>query len=78
MTGRGREKAVSSSLLLKPHGIDHAQLQGPIRRQIGAAKTEVQTTTATKGQQLIDLKEAYDQGVITEAEYEQQKKVLAE
>lgn len=42
----------------------------------GGAKTEVQTTTTTKGQQLIDLKEAYDQGVITEAEYEKQKKKI--
>lgn len=42
----------------------------------GGAKTEVQATTTTKGQQLIDLKKAYDQGVITEDEYEKQKKKI--
>jgi uncharacterized membrane protein len=30
-------------------------------------------TTETQGQQLLDLKEAYDKGVITESEYKRTK-----
>jgi len=45
----------------------------------GGAKTEVQAITTTKGQKLIDLKKAYDQGVITDAPYENEKnKILAQ
>ena len=46
----------------------------------GGAKTEtqVENTTVSKGQQLIDLKSALDGGAISEKEYEdQRKKILA-
>ena len=33
-------------------------------------------TTETQGKQLLDLKEAYDQGVITEKEYNKTKKAI--
>lgn len=36
------------------------------------AKTQVETSTT--GQQLIDLKAAYDQGVISKSEYERKRK----
>ena len=40
----------------------------------GEATVEARTTTL--GQELTDLKAAYDQGIITEKEYNQQKKEL--
>jgi uncharacterized membrane protein len=39
----------------------------------GGSTTTVKQTE-TQGQQLMDLKEAYDKGVITEKEYESTKK----
>lgn len=35
----------------------------------GGGGASVQTSTSTYGQQLIDLKAAYDQGIISEKEY---------
>ena len=35
----------------------------------GGGGANVQTSTSTYGQQLIDLKAAYDQGIISEKEY---------
>ncbi len=42
----------------------------------GGAKTETQTDirTTTTGQELLDLKKAYDSGAISKNEYEKQKK----
>lgn len=45
----------------------------------GCGGTDTQTTvktTETQGKQLLDLKEAYDQGVITEKEYEKTKEEI--
>ena len=43
----------------------------------GGAKTEVTAETTTTGQQLMDLKKAYEAGAMTEKEYEsERKKVL--
>jgi len=46
----------------------------------GGTKTEVQnksqTYDVTLGQQLLDLQKAYDSGVITQSEYNSQKKKL--
>jgi hypothetical protein len=41
---------------------------------IGEGKDRVTTTQTTKGQELIDLKKAKDQGALTEDEYENQRK----
>ena len=41
----------------------------------GGSTTTVKQTD-TQGQQLMDLKEAYDQGVITEKEYNSTKKKI--
>lgn len=41
----------------------------------GGSTTTVKQTE-TQGQQLMDLKEAYDKGVITEKEYEATKKKI--
>ncbi|MFV0477542.1 MAG: SHOCT domain-containing protein [Parahaliea sp.] len=38
--------------------------------------SSIKQTTQTQGQQLLDLKEAYDKGVITEKEYERTKKQI--
>ena len=44
----------------------------------GGAKTEtqVQNTTVSQGQQLIDLKSALDAGAISQKEYEDQRKKI--
>jgi hypothetical protein len=46
----------------------------------GGSKSEMvnksQTYDVTLGQQLIDLQKAYDSGIITEAQYDTQKKKL--
>lgn len=43
----------------------------------GSTKTEVTAETTTSGQQLLDLKKAYEAGAMTEKEYEsERKKVL--
>jgi hypothetical protein len=41
-------------------------------------KSPAPTPTTTLGQELQDLKEAYDKGIITEREYEKAKKSLME
>ena len=47
--------------------------------QIGGDKKGTTTVQATRGQELIDLKKARDQGAITEDEYQaQRKKILGE
>ena len=42
----------------------------------GGDETTVQTRATTTGQELLDLKAAYDKGVITERQYEQQREKL--
>ncbi len=42
----------------------------------GGADVKSQITTTTVGQQLIDLKKAYDSGAVTQQEYEQQRKKI--
>ena len=42
----------------------------------GGDETTVRTKTTTTGQELQDLKAAYDKGIITERQYEQQKERL--
>jgi len=42
----------------------------------GGAEVQTTTTTITAGQELIDLKAAYDKGVITKDQYETQKKKI--
>jgi len=42
----------------------------------GGAEVKSRTTTTTTGQELIDLKAAYDKGVITKDQYESQKKKI--
>ena len=42
----------------------------------GGAKVQTSSTTATKGQELMDLEKAYKQGIITEKEYKKQKKKI--
>lgn len=42
----------------------------------GGADVRTQTTTTTTGQELLDLKKAYDTGVITEKEYERKREEI--
>jgi hypothetical protein len=42
---------------------------------LGGGDETIQQTTTT-GQELIDLKAAFDKGIITERQYEQQKEKL--
>jgi hypothetical protein len=42
----------------------------------GGAELQSHTTTTTVGQELVDLKAAYDKGVITKDQYESQKKKI--
>lgn len=42
----------------------------------GGADVQSHITTTTVGQQLIDLKKAYDSGAMTQQEYEQQRKKI--
>lgn len=42
----------------------------------GGAELQSHTTTTTIGQELVDLKTAYDKGVITKDQYESQKKKI--
>ena len=42
----------------------------------GGADVRTQTTTTTTGQELMDLKKAYDTDVITEKEYERKRKEI--
>ncbi|WP_374658586.1 SHOCT domain-containing protein [Phenylobacterium sp.] len=44
----------------------------PLSACSSTARTQVETSTT--GQQLIDLKAAYDQGVISKSEYERKRK----
>lgn len=44
----------------------------------GSATKTVVEREATQGQQLLDLKEAYDKGVITESEYKRTKNKILE
>lgn len=44
----------------------------------GKAKVETSTTTTTLGQELMDLQKAYEQGILTEKEYNNAKKKLLE
>lgn len=42
----------------------------------GGAKSVQTTNTTTKGQELLDLKKAFDSGIITEREYNNQKEEI--
>ena len=42
----------------------------------GGSDVRTQTTTTTTGQELLDLKKAYDTDVITEKEYERKRKEI--
>ncbi|MBF0497425.1 MAG: SHOCT domain-containing protein [Deltaproteobacteria bacterium] len=42
----------------------------------GGAKSNIEARTTTTGQELIDIQNAKDKGVITEKEYEAQKKKI--
>lgn len=42
----------------------------------GGADVRTQTTTTTTGQELMDLKKAYDAGVISEKEYERKREEI--
>jgi hypothetical protein len=42
----------------------------------GGDETTIQTKTTTTGQELQDLKAAYDKGIISEREYNQQREKL--
>ena len=44
--------------------------------QIGGDKKGTTTVQATRGQELIDLKKARDQGAITEDEYQAERKKI--
>ena len=39
----------------------------------GGGESKLEATTTTMGQELSDLKKAYDQGIITEQQYEKSK-----
>jgi uncharacterized membrane protein len=41
-----------------------------------SVKNETKTTTTTLGDELKDLKDAYDKGIISEKEYEQSKEKI--
>lgn len=41
-----------------------------------SSETQVQNTTVSKGQALIDLKKALDQGAISQSEYDKQRKAI--
>lgn len=42
----------------------------------GGGGARVQTQSTTKGQELMDLEQAYEKGIITEKEYNKQKKEI--
>ncbi len=44
----------------------------------GGAELQSNISTATVGQQLMDLKKAYEAGALTQKEYEQQRKKILE
>ncbi|MCF8145135.1 MAG: SHOCT domain-containing protein [Deltaproteobacteria bacterium] len=44
----------------------------------GGGGAELKSRTTTTGQELIDLKSAYDRGVITKDQYESQKERILE
>jgi hypothetical protein len=44
----------------------------------GGAKVQSEITTTTKGQQLLDLKKAFDSGAMNAKEYEEQRKKVLE
>jgi uncharacterized membrane protein len=44
----------------------------------GSTKVQSTTTTTTTGQQLIDLKKAYTEGVITEQQYNKMRQEILE
>ncbi len=42
----------------------------------GGARTTQISNTTTKGQELLDLKKAYDSGILTEREYNSQRQTI--
>jgi len=44
----------------------------------GGGDSSVQASTTTMGQELTDLKKAYDDGIISEKEYERSKEQILE
>jgi len=67
-----KQKAIKTLALVVSCGILAGFLSG-CAWSIGEGKERVTTNPPTRGQELIDLKRAKDQGAITEAEYETQK-----
>ncbi len=51
-------------------------LAGGVFAGCGGGGAQVKQSNATLGQELTDLQEAYEQGVITQREYERAKKDL--
>lgn len=44
----------------------------------GGARTSNEISTVTRGQELLDLKKAFDAGAINEREYEAQRRLILE
>lgn len=44
----------------------------------GGADVRTQTTTTTTGQELLDLKKAYEAGVLSEKEYDRKREEILE
>jgi hypothetical protein len=44
----------------------------------GGARTTNEITSVTRGQELLDLKKAFDAGALSEREYEQQRRQILE
>lgn len=51
-------------------------LSGGLFAGCGGGGAQVQQSSATLGQELNDLQEAYEKGIITEREYEKAKKEI--
>ncbi|GAA5315602.1 MAG: hypothetical protein AseanaTS_08070 [Candidatus Pelagadaptatus aseana] len=48
----------------------------PLLTACGGGDSNIQTHSNTQGQELMDLKTAYDSGILTEKEYEKAKKEI--
>jgi hypothetical protein len=70
---------IAGSVLVAAFGAIGCLLFSGCSWSIGGGKERTLSTThPTRGQELIDLKKARDQGAITEAEYQAQKTKLVE